>query len=908
MYNQPYYYLYNQEVYILYKNKLYIIFILIILMGLILVGCDNSSNTNIHNGPYTVSGVVEDNEGNRINGVTLKFSDGYGVASTENDEKWEKTGLSGQVEITPVKEGYEFNPSSIEVDGPEKNITIKVENFIEFADTTKVVEEKEKKDIEQVTDRQVVVEKGTDFEKSISENDVIISGKTEETPEGMLRKVEKKIIKDNKVIIETSNAALDQAIKNCNINEEISLSPKDANLNKIMTSGVKIKNSAMSEEFTYGLEKIIYDKDGNENTTYDQIKSNGEVSFEYTLTLNLVIDNYDLEKFTMKSKIDGKQELSISSGVAYTKKDSFEISKVYFGSIPIAGAPIVITPTVTVELGYNGSISANVSTSTSLSETIIGGVKYNSGQWKTIKDLKLGFDYQSPSLETGANFIGFAGPELTTIINGLAGPSSQISSYFELQADPQKEIWWQLYGGIRGNVGVEVELLSYDIADYEKQVINYQKLIAETNLAPQITPVDDKTVKVGEQIEFDISADDPNEDKLTYSASGELSSYFNENTKTFSWTPKESDLGDHIITFEVSDGKSTESVDVKITVVENFESQINKTIDNLISGFEQESIDKISSKLASDFEWYLDGDLVYDNKESYIQFMEDNFNSGQKIEDISYTNRVIEKHSNTKVEITGDWVENGVKSDGEYNYNQKDTFIVKKIDNEWLMTRMETVNIVKDTTYFEINIDQERSDKIGSPGEEFNIYANITNTGKEEAAQDIAVKTEDGQKHLTKTVSLNGGESSTIKLSGNVPQDAAPGKGDITVLSEDDSDSYTVTVLKESAYYKVDIDEDTTTTRIKQGEDAYITANITNYGKESGDQDLELVAYYKDNQNETEQYQRIKNNIIINSNVSKFIEFYVPENDTKDALIGDYIIKIISEDDEDQIIGTVTED
>ncbi len=52
---------------------------------------------------YEVSGKVLDSQGQGIEGVTLKFRGGHGIAETDSDGKWSKTGLKGEVEIVPLK-------------------------------------------------------------------------------------------------------------------------------------------------------------------------------------------------------------------------------------------------------------------------------------------------------------------------------------------------------------------------------------------------------------------------------------------------------------------------------------------------------------------------------------------------------------------------------------------------------------------------------------------------------------------------------------------------------------------------------------------------------------------------------------------------------------------------------------
>lgn len=61
---------------------------------------------------YIASGVIIDVNKNPVEAVTLHFSGGHGTAQTTEQGLWIKSGLSGEVTITPVKEGYVFTPPS----------------------------------------------------------------------------------------------------------------------------------------------------------------------------------------------------------------------------------------------------------------------------------------------------------------------------------------------------------------------------------------------------------------------------------------------------------------------------------------------------------------------------------------------------------------------------------------------------------------------------------------------------------------------------------------------------------------------------------------------------------------------------------------------------------------------------
>lgn len=81
------------------------------------------------------------------------------------------------------------------------------------------------------------------------------------------------------------------------------------------------------------------------------------------------------------------------------------------------------------------------------------------------------------------------------------------------------------------------------------------------NYPPLMAAIGDRSIEAGQLLEFVVTADDPDGDTLTYSATsagGGLlppGATFDPATQTFSWKPSPGQVGDYWITFKVSDGK-----------------------------------------------------------------------------------------------------------------------------------------------------------------------------------------------------------------------------------------------------------------------------------------------------------------------------------------------------------------
>jgi outer membrane protein assembly factor BamB len=93
-------------------------------------------------------------------------------------------------------------------------------------------------------------------------------------------------------------------------------------------------------------------------------------------------------------------------------------------------------------------------------------------------------------------------------------------------------------------------------------------VVSNTNRAPVLDQVGDRTADENSLLVFTINATDPDNDNLTYSASNLLDgAVFNPDTRTFSWTPTFEQAGTHLdIHFEVSDGELTDQENITIAV------------------------------------------------------------------------------------------------------------------------------------------------------------------------------------------------------------------------------------------------------------------------------------------------------------------------------------------------------
>ncbi|MBI4689286.1 MAG: DUF1566 domain-containing protein [Nitrospirae bacterium] len=228
----------------------------------------------------------------------------------------------------------------------------------------------------------------------------------------------------------------------------------------------------------------MYDADGDENTTYDQITADGGISFNLDIDFSMEIDNFQLKQLEFTNTATEEVAISASTEIAAaTLDEKVEIAKLEFAPITImvGWLPVIIVPVATVNVGLDGSVSVGITTDVTQTASLTTGLSYSSGAWSPISTFSNEFSYNPPSLSASAEVKAYGGPQLDLMIYGVAGPYANIYDYLKLEADISKNPWWKLYGGLESNVGVKVEILDHTLADYSATVIDYSVVLAQAN-------------------------------------------------------------------------------------------------------------------------------------------------------------------------------------------------------------------------------------------------------------------------------------------------------------------------------------------------------------------------------------------------------------------------------------------
>ncbi|MFC1997563.1 FHA domain-containing protein [Chloroflexota bacterium] len=316
--------------------------------------------------------------------------------------------------------------------------------------------------------------------------DIIVSDASPQAPNGFLRKVENVSQENGQVIIDTSPAALTDAIETGEIHVSQKLTSADIQSSNIIQEGVyKLAAPvALDDELIFKFKDIVlYDEDGDLNTWHDQLRGNGEISLAPTINFDLVIRRFDLKELLFSIELEAKSKLEVEAGIDLLSfRKEIEIAHINLKpfTVWVGHVPVVLTPVITVHVGVDGDVSVGIKNALVTTHTYTAGLTYLEAQgWGIIKEHSENTTYEPVRVNAKSDFKFYVPPKILLMIYGTVGPYGSGQIYFELEADPFMTPWWKLWGGLNFGIGVRFEILDKKIADHSEDVIAYRVLLAQ---------------------------------------------------------------------------------------------------------------------------------------------------------------------------------------------------------------------------------------------------------------------------------------------------------------------------------------------------------------------------------------------------------------------------------------------
>ena len=309
--------------------------------------------------------------------------------------------------------------------------------------------------------------------------DFIIGGVSNTFPDGILREITSVSSNSSSYTINTQTASIEDAIEDADITKTVQLTSADIR-NARTAYGAALNDSTATNDFSLQLANVIfYDHDGNYNTTNDQVKLDGEITFSPEMDFRMKIKQWKLKEFKTAFTFTADVEVIASANLEFNLIDkSITLFEAYL--TPITTGPVVITPKIGIVAGIKGDATVSFQFGAGAGVTSTIGVEYRNENWSKIDSLEKSFYAIGPTLNAGLNVKGQLGPTFSLLLYGVTGPYFNVNAYGELDANINDDPWWRLYGGFNVVGGVTLAILSHTLADYSVEILDFKKELANS--------------------------------------------------------------------------------------------------------------------------------------------------------------------------------------------------------------------------------------------------------------------------------------------------------------------------------------------------------------------------------------------------------------------------------------------
>lgn len=322
-------------------------------------------------------------------------------------------------------------------------------------------------------------------------NDVLVIPKEE----GLLRKITNIHTSGNQIIFNTTQASITEAIEEGK--GEFSQTLVRGNIQKVTyyVEGVEIDTSGFlkpnNNQIYISLNSVLYDNDGNTNTTGDQIAINGSFSITPTIDGIFHFSGYSVKKIETRFSIQEQLNLGLDIGlIQFTGQREKKLATINFSTfivpvgIPPIVLPVLITPEIDLFAGAKLELNSSISTGISqdLSHTI--GLIYENGSWSKYQNNSENFSFNSPTVNTGVKTKFYIKPELKMKVYSVVSPYLSTELFGQFEANTSQTPWWKLYAGLNVGAGIKMQIFNNTVVNYGTNFLQINLQIAQATSTP----------------------------------------------------------------------------------------------------------------------------------------------------------------------------------------------------------------------------------------------------------------------------------------------------------------------------------------------------------------------------------------------------------------------------------------
>ncbi len=316
---------------------------------------------------------------------------------------------------------------------------------------------------------------------ALAPGDIMVGDVAEHAPDGFLRKVVSVTFLDGQVLVNTEDAALEEAIESGSLAVGRVLTPEDVESGWLapgVTQGGRLQGGC-DGGFCYTLTDVVLYEAGGA-----QVKVNGSIRFEPVFDWRLKIKWFKVQELAFIVGADERAALEITSGVTLSSlKKEVVIAEHKFTPFKysIGPVPVVIRPVLTVSVGANGDVQVGMRVGVTQEARMRVGLRYTHGAWEFVKEFSNRFGFNPPELAGGLTLRGYAGAQVTLRLYGVVGPYVRTNAYLKLAYGSACAVpWSRLFAGLEVAAGVEAKIFGKTIVNYKVKLFDYTLLLTVT--------------------------------------------------------------------------------------------------------------------------------------------------------------------------------------------------------------------------------------------------------------------------------------------------------------------------------------------------------------------------------------------------------------------------------------------
>jgi hypothetical protein len=351
--------------------------------------------------------------------------------------------------------------------------------------------------------------------QALRAGDVIVSGVTPDTPFGMLRKVTAVTRQGDSTLVDTSPAALTDAITQGTFTVNRSLASTDIRSFQSVLPGVAVAGSTQPQyPFCLSLTNVTLASGstttgGGSTTAAGSLTASGRVCAAINFYLSADISGPSVEhpapQFQVEFKSDGAEmtDVRLTASGAVSVNQSYELGRFYLQPIvfSVFGVPVVITPLVLMTIGADGAVMASMTAGVTQSDAYEADLQCaNDSCWATGSLPAPTFSADPISLSSRAAITGYGTPELDLLLYGVVGPELDVRGYVEADGSAAvvgtqqgKQVAggyaWIIYGGLQVQIGIALDIVGVYHKDFSQTVYALRTILAQSGQQTISVPV-----------------------------------------------------------------------------------------------------------------------------------------------------------------------------------------------------------------------------------------------------------------------------------------------------------------------------------------------------------------------------------------------------------------------------------